>query len=206
MVMKRQCVCGAVIIAVWLFAAMGLSNDCMAGSYTINPTADGSVYSNGGVSAGAYLLCDGSIQAVAKFNISTIHEEITSATLSVNPYGLPIWGSTLHVYGFSGSSGALSSSDYNAGTFIGDWQLPSLGYGQDAFFDVTGFLKGVTGQYAAFNLRSNGTDVFSSNEYNYGHPAQLHVATVPEPMTLVLLGLGGMVVRRRLCERVKVRT
>ena len=68
-----------------------------------------------------------------------------------------------------------------------------LGYGQDTFFDVTSFLSTITSPYVGFNLRSyTGTNVFSSLEYNYGHPSQLSVTTspVPEPSTIVLMGLG----------------
>jgi hypothetical protein len=53
----------------------------------------------------------------------------------------------------------------------------------------------------AFNLRSSGTDVFSSLEYNYGHAAQLLVSSVPEPSQPAMLAAGllamGLLLRRR---------
>jgi len=45
--------------------------------------------------------------------------------------------------------------------------------------------------FLAFNFRSTGADVFSSLEYNYGHPSQLLVTTaVTEPTSIALLVVG----------------
>jgi hypothetical protein len=170
---------------------------CLANHYVINPSDDGSIYDNGNVVTFAYLLCSGYIRGVVEFPTDSINGQITSATLSVNPYALPLWGPTVHVYGYSSTDGILTSSDYNAGIFLGNWTLPDLGYGQDAYFDVTSFLKTVTTPYVGFNLRTDDTDVFSSLEYNYGHPSQLTVKTIPEPATLFLLTLGGLFLRKR---------
>jgi hypothetical protein len=152
-------------------------------AFVINPSDDGSIYDNGNVVTFAYLLCSGYIRGVAEFPISAIIGQIEKATLSVNPYGLPLWGPVVHVYGYPSYDGRLTSSDYNAGVFLGDWALPNLGYGEDAYFDVTAFMKTVTTPYVGFNLRTEGTDVFSSLEYNYGRPSQLSGVLIPEPST-----------------------
>jgi hypothetical protein len=79
--------------------------------------------------------------------------------------------------------------------------LPAnLSYGQDAFFDVTAFIRATKAPFYAFNLRTTGTDVFSSLEYNYGHPAQLKVSfDVPEPASafLTLAGLAMLGAARK---------
>lgn len=175
---------------------------------TINPTSDGSLYTCGGcnvVSDGAYVLTSGYIQGAVKFATLPASGIVTSAVLSLNPYGLPLWGPNVDVYGYGTSIGALHTSDANAGTFLGTLVLPAnLGYGQDAFFDVTNFVRSISAPYIAFNLRSVGTNVFSSLEYNYGHPAQLTVTTIPEPMTIALLGFGliAFAFRRRVSKAV----
>jgi len=114
---------------------------------------------------------------------------------------LPLWDKTVDIFGFSSNDGILTSSDYNAGTLLGTLTLrDDLTYGEDSFFDVTGFINSVSSSYVGFNLRTTGTDVFSSLEYNYGHSAQLNVENVdvPEPSTLaiMLLGLGGIFTTR----------
>jgi hypothetical protein len=172
---------------------------------TINPASDGSLYVCSGcntVSDGAYVLVGGYIQGDIKFSTSLINGTVTQAFLTLNPYGLPLWGSAVDVYGFATNIGQLSTSDANAGMFLGTLNLPSnLGYGQDVFFDVTSFVSQTHSDFLGFNLRSTGTDVFSSLEYNYGHPSQLVVTMVPEPsqlalMMIGLLGLGGAMPRK----------
>jgi len=172
---------------------------------TLNPSSDGSLYTCAGcnaVSDGDYLMASGYIQGAVKFASAPIHGTVTQALLSVNPYGLPLWGSDVAVYGYGTADGQLVAADANAGTFLGTLHLPAnLGYGQDAFFDVTGFVAAAHAPYLAFNLRSSGTDVFSSLEYNYGHAAQLLVSSVPEPSQPSMLAAGllamGLLLRRR---------
>ena len=166
-----------------------------ASTVTINPTSDGSLYVCSGcnvVSDDAYVLTSGYIQGDVKFASASITGAVTHAVLTVNPYGLPLWGTNVDVYGYGTTIGQLNLSDASAGTFLGTLVLPSgLGYGQDASFDVTTFVANSHSPFIAFNLRSTGTDVFSSMEYNYGHPSQLWVTTaVPEPSQGVLLGAG----------------
>lgn len=161
---------------------------------TINPTADGSLYTCTGcntVSDGAYVLTSGYIQGAVKFSTASIAGNVSKALLTLNPYGLPLWGSTVDVYGYGTTIGALDVTDANAGTLLGTLTLPAdLGYGQDAYFDVTSFVATANSPYVAFNLRSTGADVFSSLEYNYGHPSQLLVTTVPEPSSIALIAVG----------------
>jgi PEP-CTERM motif len=174
----------------------------------IDPTSDGSVR---GVCEGCapwvwgdgFVLLGGDSQGVVKFSSTAVVGEVEKAILSVNPYGLPLWGPEVAVYAYESSLAQIDLSDTNAGALIGVWSLPpNLGYGEDAFFDVTSFILSKPGPYIAFNLRSEGTDVLSSLEINYGHASQLHITTaVPEPGTYALMMLGlagiGMVARRR---------
>src|SRR5262249_36813281 len=141
----------------------------------------------------AYVLASGYIQGIVKFSTASIAQPIAQALLTLNPYGLPLWDDTVDVYGYGTALGQLDVTDANAGTFLGTLTLPAnLGYGQDAFFDVTPFVAAANAPYLAFNLRTTDSDVFSSLEYNYGHPSQLLVMTspVPEPSTLALLALS----------------
>jgi hypothetical protein len=131
---------------------------------------------------------------------------------ALNPYGLPLWGPLVSIYGYGTSIGALDVSDAGAGTFLGVLELPpGLGYGEDVFLDVTNFVASTTAAYLAFNLRTpaGGTGVFSSLEYNYGHPSQLILDVtphgVPEPSTLALFASAMLAVfivsRRRVGTR-----
>lgn len=196
------------ILVVASLSALMFSALSMASTTTINPVSDGSLYVCGGcntVSDGAYVLSSGYIQGDIKFDSLDIKGSFTSAILTLNPYGLPLWGKNVEIYGFGSDIKALDASDANAGTFIGTLVLSdTLGYGQDAFFNVTNFIKNNKSPYIGFNLRSEGTDVFSSLEYNYGHPAQLLITSsspVPEAETyaMMLAGLGliGFTARRK---------
>jgi hypothetical protein len=170
-------------------AALLLVGSASADPITIDPTSDGSLYVCDGcnvVADGDYVLVDGYIQGAIKFSSAPITGPVGSALLSLNPYGLPLWGPSIDVYGYGTTEGQLVDADANAGTYLGTWNLPAdLGFGQDAYFDVTSFLMTVSAPFIAFNLRSTGTDVFSSLEFNYGHPSQLIVElaafAVPEP-------------------------
>ena len=158
----------------------------------INPTSDGSLYTCDGcnvVSDDAYVLVSGYIQGAIKFSSASITGTVTQVFLTVNPYGLPLFGPNVDIYGYGTTLGQLDVSDANAGTFLGTLVLPpNLGYGEDAFFDVTAFVATVNAPFLAFNLRSTDTDVFSSLEFNYGHPSQLLVTfAVPEPSLAALL-------------------
>ncbi len=169
-----------IVFAVTIFLA---SVPSRAATVVINPSDDAALYVCQGcnlISNGQYLLVDGYIQGAVKFSSKLVPKGMTQALLSVNPYGLPLWGPTLEVYGFTSTSGLIDAASASAGTFLGTWTLPTnLGYGEDAFFDVTAFVASVKpkgGPFIGFNLRNaSGTDVFSSIEFNYGHPSQLTI-------------------------------
>ena len=182
-----------------------------ASTLTLNPVDDGSIYTCAQCNHDpfrGYLLVAGYIVGETKFSIAPLPGSFESALLSVNPYGLPSWAPTINVYGLASTSPTISMFDVTSAptTFLGIWTLPpGLGYGQDAFFDVTAFLRTVDTPYVAFVLRSvDGPDVLSSTQYNYGHPSQLTITSVPEPGTLVLL-LAGIGSRKLLKFRAEKR-
>lgn len=187
--MKLQFLLPPVLNVVFVAAAI-------ASPVTITPISDGSLYTCDGcntVSDGNYVGASGYIQGAIKFSTSAIPGVVTNAMLSVNPYGLPIWDSTIDIYGYGTSIAPLDITDANAGSFLGTLTLlPGLDFGQDAFFDVTSFVANTHAPYLAFNLRADegGGVLFSSMEFNYGHPSQLIVTAVPEPSTSALLVMG----------------
>lgn len=183
------------VISLMLAALVCGSTLSDAALITVDPTSDGSLYTCDGcnvVSDGAYVLTAGYIQGAVKFSSAAIVGTITQAFLTLNPYALPLFGTDVDVYGYGTSIGPLDGTDANAGALLGTLVLPAnLGFGQDAYFGVTAFVAGTNAPFLAFNLRSTGADVFSSLEYNYGHPAQLLITTaVPEPATAALLLTG----------------
>ena len=169
-----------------------LSVDAQATIYTFTPTDDGYVTPGGSTADGGYLLVGANgWDGVVKFQSPSVQGTITQVLLEVNPYGLPLFGNPIDVYGFGTQSGLLAASDYHAGNYLGSWTLPNLGYGQDAFFDVTSLFSTVNTPYVGFDFSANGVDVLSSLHYNYGHPSELIVTTaVPEPSSLSLMGVG----------------
>jgi hypothetical protein len=196
--MKSQI--AATAIATVLFAT-----SLHAAPMVINPTADGSLYtciSCNTVSDGAYVLMSDYIQGSVKFSTSQLTGSFTEALLSLNPYALPLWGPTVDVYGYGTAIGALDVSDANAGSFLGTLTLPdNLGFGQDVYFDVTSFVSSINSPFVAFNFRSSGTNVFSSLEYNYGHPSQLLITPVPEPTSIFLVSIGLLAMLRLRARR-----
>lgn len=167
---------------------------------TINPANDGRVNSSGGMNTTSWLGVGSSLgQGIVKFSTSQIAEPITQASLSVNPYLLPLNCLVVGVYGYQSSDGQITSSDYNAGSFLGNLILPAdLDYGEDAFINITQFMQTVSSPFVSFNLRSTngGLDGFGSLEENAGHPSQL-IVTIPEPASAILIGLGALFVASR---------
>jgi Bacterial Ig domain len=155
----------------------------------ILPVDCADIYSSGAVDRGGYLDADvndhGALE-FAEFDVS--HQ--TSILLELNPYGLPLFGPVVSVYGFDGGNGTLMSSNYNSGTLIGMWTLPAgLGYGQVATFDITAFVKSTQGPYFGIVLAAGG-DLFSSTTINYGTPPELYAigARLPPPLTATRAG------------------
>jgi hypothetical protein len=168
----------------------------------LQPTDDGSVYFNGNVN-GFNLLCAGNIQGVTMFSLFSVTGKVTQALFSVNPYALPLSADPVQVYGYSSASGSLSY-DYNAGTYtyLGSWTLPSLAFGQVAYFDVTALFTNGLGPYVGFNLQCAGVDEFCSLANNYGEPEELTLTIIPEPSTCVLVAMGiGVVLGGRRLRR-----
>lgn len=198
----------STLAALLAFAALQASAvQAIAAPIVVTPTSDGSLYTCDGcnvVSDGDYLLASGYIQGDVKFASARLPAASSQVLLALNPYGEPLWGQDVAVYGFTSTIGALDASDANAGTYLGTLVLPAnLGYGQDAFFDVTAFVDGVHAPYVGFNLRTTGTDVFSSLEYNLGHPAELiaTAAAVPEPANAALLLAGALMAAAGMVRR-----
>lgn len=183
-----------------LLAALLFTTNVHAAAIAINPTSDGSLYTCATcntVSDGAYVTTGGYIQGAVKFSTSQITTGFSEVQLSLNPYGLPLSSPTVDVFGYGTTIGALDVTDANAGTFLGTLTLPAgLSYGQDVYFDVTSFVSSIQSPFVAFNLRSADTNVFSSLEYNYGHPSQLLITSVPVPSSVVLLSTGLLAVFR----------
>ena len=104
---------------------------------TIDPTSDGSLYTCAGcnvVSEGAYVLVSGYIQGAVKFSSDSIVGTVTRAFLTLNPYGLPLFGPVVEVYGYGTAIGQLDETDANAGTFLGLLLLPRISASAKTWF------------------------------------------------------------------------
>lgn len=155
----------------------------------VHSTDDGEVFSNGTVSDLGYLETSaGSLEGDIHFAAFDASAD-PSIELEINPYGEPLSGSQISVFGFDNATAMLQASDYGAGTLLGTWNVAGLGFGQETFFDVTPFVKSVKGPYFGFELQSNGLDLFSSTTHNYGTPPEL-IVTTPEPSSLMLALVG----------------
>jgi hypothetical protein len=114
----------------------------------------------------------------------------TTISLAVNPYGLPLHDQTVEVYAYDFAESQIMPDDYDKGSLLGTLNIPStIGFGEDTLLDVTTFVSAIKGPHFGFILRvDEGGDVFSSLEFNYGHPCGL--IAIPEPGAFSLLSLG----------------
>ena len=152
------------------------------------------IYSSGSVLANSYLSTAGNIHGGLEFAAFNARP-YTSILLELNPYGLPLFGTNVSVYGFDGGTGTLVGSNFNSGTLIGVWALPpGLGYGQVATFDVTTFVKSTKGPYFGFILQADGGDTFSSTSINYGTPPELFAIGPPLPPLLAITKAGSQLI------------
>jgi len=129
-----------------ILVMLGAGTPCTsnAAPVVINPSSDGSLYTCDGCNHNPAnsLLVAYYIQGAVIFPTAAITEDINQALFSVNPNGLPLWAPSIDVYGFISSSPQVTYSNANSGRFLGAFMLPAnLGFGQDAYFDVTGFLR-----------------------------------------------------------------
>ena len=204
-----------ILLAVAGLAAIMTANTANASTYL--PVSDGSFHDCDGCagpSDGAYVLSSSYIRGIVKFTNFTSFRSANTITFTLNPYGLPLFGDIIDLYGFTSTVAGLDEADNSNLTFIGQFMLPDLGYGEDAFFNVTSFVQGARGRYVGFNIFSNDTNVFSSVEYNYGNPSRLittgGIGAVPEPATWAMMlfgffGVGAAVRRAPSVRRVAVR-
>ncbi len=168
----------------------------------INPSDDGAIYSNYNIDRTSYVSVGRYIEGAIKFPTRDIRGKIAEAQLSINPYGLPVWITTLQLRGFQSARSTLDS--WESSSSIGTWNLPPIGYGQDAYFNLTDFMCRVTEPYVGFRLAAvnwtQGGNQFSSLERNYGHPSQLLVTLIPEPASILLatIGLSGVITLKRM--------
>jgi hypothetical protein len=195
------------VLGAFALAAL-LTLNAGATTYTIWPSGDASIYADGFVDNGNELgFGPYGTRGAMKFPLNSVHGLVASQVLlAVNLYSLPIGSNPINVYGYGSQSGTLASSDYNAGTLLGSWSLPSLTFGQDAFYDITTFFNSINAPYLAINLRAPSgwqNDYFSSLEVNYGHPSELIITVVPEPGVPFLLLVGVIVVLVRGCGLVR---
>jgi hypothetical protein len=159
----------------------------------ILPVDCADVYSSGVVNRGLYLDAAANIHGGLEFAAFNASQD-ASILLELNPYGLPLFGPVVSVYGIDGGTGTLVSSNFDTGTLIGLWTLPvGLTYGQVATYDVTAFVKSAKGPYFAFILVAGG-DLFSSTTYNYGTPPELYVIGPPVSPQLTARRAGNQII------------
>ena len=159
----------------------------------ILPVDCADIYSSGAVDRGVYLDAASNIHGGLEFAAFNTSQD-TSILLELNPYGLPLFGPVVSVYGIDGGTGTLVSSNFDTGTLVGLWTLPAgLNYGQVATYDVTAFVKSAKGPYFAFILVAGG-DLFSSTSINYGTPPELYVIGPPVSPQLTARRAGNQMI------------
>jgi hypothetical protein len=159
----------------------------------ILPADCATIYSSGSVLRITGLTLSASTQGgleFAAFNAS----QYSSILLELNPSSLPMFDSTVDVYGFDGGTGTLTGSDYNSGTFVVTATFPpNPAYGQITTCDVTAFVKSIKQPYFGFILHGSG-DVLSSTTVNYGTPPELYAISPVPPPRLAINRSGNQVI------------
>lgn len=176
-----------------------------AASVVVDPVTDGSHFEGGGSVDFGYLLVSNGIHGIVKFESSPATRSADNVLFSLNPYGLPLFGPNISLYGFNSQFGEADETDNQNLILLGNFVLPDLGYGENVFYDVTSFVRGNNSSFFGFNIQADGTNVFSSMEINYGNPSQLTlggaIGAVPEPESwaLMIFGFGmiGFAMRQR---------
>ena len=178
-----------LLVILVVSAAFGHST---ASAADILPVTDGTIYSTSTAITNQYITTSAFLRGALEFAAFDTGK-FASFQLALNPYALPLFDLTVGIYGYGNADGVITGADYDAGALLGTMTLPAnLGYGQDAFFDATDFVRNVPGDFFGFNLRTDsGSDTFSSLEFNYGKPSRLVGTAVPEPSTYALLAISA---------------
>lgn len=171
----------------------------------LNPVSDGAVCIGcDRVADDGYLVVAGDTHGLVKF-AAVAGGGVTQALLSLSHYAHPVYAHDVRVYGFGAGMAQLAASEQGGGTLLGTLHMQSTEHGGtgDERFDVTGFVRATAVPYLGFRLEAAdefGLDILGSMEY--GRPAQLILAQVPEPgeaalLCAGLLTLAGWLRRRR---------
>ena len=198
-----------------LFILLLLAEACFGQSATFLPVGDGTFSNEGNFEpffVAAYASeapagFEGDLQ-FARFDASPY----TSIYLELNLASRPLSATPLYVYGYDNASGTLTTADYNAGAYLGPWDVPfNLDFNQEILFNVTDFVRSAQGDFFGFDLRVDGqavggADYFTSTLSNNGIPPAL-IAVIPEPRgsTLLASGIGIWVLLARFRRRKHVR-
>jgi hypothetical protein len=126
-----------------------------------------------------------------KFPSGDIQGYVTSATLYVSPAALPVWNTTLGLYGYESTTpllGGPTTSWYDIGT---RYYRRNIRFGEYAELDVTDFMRNVKSPYVEIHI---------STDELFTRGAQLRVTTfVPEPSSFDYLAIciGALLIASR---------
>ncbi len=143
-----------------------------------------------------------------EFDVSGLSESIPYCTLDLS-YGkffdgahyIPPSESIIDVFAYTGN-GVIAVDDFSAGglqpftSFIGE-NNPGIGYGYISI-DVTSIIQeaiAIEQQFVGFRL-STETEATFDLGWGIGVPDPV-LTIIPEPATVLLLGLGGLTLRKR---------
>ncbi len=131
-------------------------------------------------------------RAILEFDISVIPDNATieNATLNLHWFSGSNTTPSTNLYGFPGN-GILNASDVMRTT-----NLLASGLEDLHNVNVTSFVQNLVDNsypYAGFL----GVETKDGANRNYGYYLDLNINYVPEPATLLLFGLGAVIIRRR---------